>query len=179
MSRDNLVGMDKKYHQVFMEFQKEFPGEEEFAVVVESHNMDRNRQFVERLAAKLIPETNLFTDIFFKGDMVSLGKKALLFAPESDLQEMHKALNAYLPFIEQFTKATNLDSFFSLVNRQFRTAKREENAENNALVSSFVPALEKIIEQASVSVTLFGVPRFAGESMRFLAAARRRRKGCI
>ena len=58
MSRDNLVGSDKKYHQVFMKFQQEFPGEEEFAVVVESQNMDRNRQFVERLAAKLQPETN-------------------------------------------------------------------------------------------------------------------------
>ncbi|HEY3854521.1 MAG TPA: MMPL family transporter [Verrucomicrobiae bacterium] len=157
MSRDNLVGSDKKYHQVFMKFQKEFPGEEEFAVVAESKSMDRNRQFVERLAAKLMPETNLFTDIYFKGDMVSLGKKALLFAPESDLQDMHKTLNAYLPFIEQFTKATNLDSFFSLVNRQFRTAKREENAENNALISA-IPALQRIIDQASVSVTLPGTP---------------------
>ena len=69
-----------------MKFQKEFPGEDEFAVVVESQSMDRNRQFVERLAAKLAPETNLFTDIYFKGDMASLGKKALLFAPESDFE---------------------------------------------------------------------------------------------
>jgi hypothetical protein len=157
MSRDNLVGSDKKYHQVFMKFHQEFPGEDEFAVVVESQNMDLNRQFVERLAAKLQPETNLFTDIFYKGDMASLGQKALLFAPEADLKEMRTALQAYRPFIEQFTQATNLDSFFGLVNRQFRTAKREENAENNALISA-VPALQRIIEQASVSLSLPGIP---------------------
>jgi hopanoid biosynthesis associated RND transporter like protein HpnN len=157
MSRDNLVGSDKKYHQVFMKFQKEFPGEDEFAVVVESQNMDLNRQFVERLAAKLQPETNLFTDIYYKGDMASLGQKALLFAPEADLNDMRTALQTYRPFIEQFTQATNLDSFFELINRQFRTAKREENAQNNSLISA-IPALQRIIEQASISLSLPGIP---------------------
>jgi hypothetical protein len=157
MSRDNLVGSDKKYHQVYMKYQQEFPGEDEFAVVVESQSMDLCRQYVERLAAKLEPETNLFTDIYYKGDMASLGEKALLFAPEEDLKEMESALQTYRPFIEQFTRATNLNSFFGLINRQFRTAKREENAENNALISA-IPALQRIVEQASVSLSLPGVP---------------------
>lgn len=156
MSRDNLVGSDKKYHQVFMKYHKEFPGEDEFAAVVESPDMDRNRQFVERLAAKLEPETNLFTDVYYKGDMAALGRKALLFAPEADLKDMQKALQDYRPFIVQFTQATNLDSFFELINRQFRTAKREENAENNALIGA-IPALQRIIDQASVSLSLPGV----------------------
>lgn len=157
MSRDNLVGADKKYHQVFMNYQKEFPAEDEFAVVVESDNANLNRQFVERLAAKLEVETNLFTDIFYKGDMPSLGSKALLFAPASDLTEMRKTLEAYRPFIEQFTQATNLDSFFELINRQFRTAKEEENAENNALIGA-IPALQRIIDQASFSLAHSGDP---------------------
>jgi hopanoid biosynthesis associated RND transporter like protein HpnN len=157
MSRDNLVGSDKKYHQVFMKFHKEFPGEDEFAVVVESEDMDLNRQFVERLAVKLLPETNLFTDIYYKGDMAALGRKALLLAPEADLTEMQTMLRNYRPFIDQFTIATNLDSFFGLINRQFRTAKREENAENDALISA-IPALQRIIDQASVSLALPGTP---------------------
>jgi hopanoid biosynthesis associated RND transporter like protein HpnN len=157
MSRDNLVGSDKKYHQVFMKYHTEFPGEDEFAIVVESDSMDLNRQFVERLAAKLQPETNLFTDIYYKGDMAALGRKALLFAPEEDLKDMRTTLGAYRPFIEQFTRATNLDSFFELINRQFRTAKHEENAENTALISA-VPALQRIIDEASVSLSLAGTP---------------------
>ena len=87
MDRDHLVGSDKTYHQVFMEYRKEFPGEDELAVVVESGDQERNRQFVERLAAKLQLETNIFTDVFYKGDLKALGRKALLFAPD-DLKDL-------------------------------------------------------------------------------------------
>ncbi len=157
MSRDNLVGADKKYHQVFMRFHEEFPAEDELAVVVESENMERNRQFVERLAAKLEPETNLFTNLFYKGDLTSLGPKALLFVPEDDLKDLRQQLVDYRPFIEEFTEATNLDSFFGLINKQFRTAKRETNAQNSALVSA-IPALQRIIDQATDSLSRRGRP---------------------
>jgi hypothetical protein len=157
MDRDDLVGSDKKYHQVYMKYHEEFPGEDELAVVVESEDGDLNRQFVERLAAKLQPETNLFTDIFYKGDMASLGRKALLFAPEADLKDMRTMLESYRPFIDQFTQATNLESFFELINKQFRTAKQEENAENNALLGA-IPAMQRIVDQASFSLTHPGTP---------------------
>ena len=97
MSRDNLVGADKKYHQAYMKFRQEFPVQDELAVVVESEDPERNRQFVERLAARLEPETNLFTDVFYKGDLPSLGRKALLFVPESDLREMRASSRITAP----------------------------------------------------------------------------------
>jgi predicted RND superfamily exporter protein len=166
MSQDNLVGADKKYHQVFMKFREEFPGEDELAVVVESEDMERNRQFVERLAARLQPETNLFTDVFYKGDLPSLGPKALLFVPESDLQKMQEKLAEYKPFVEQFTRATNLNSFFELLNKQFRTAKREESAANNALIGA-LPALQRIVEQATDSLGRTGTPVSPGVTALF------------
>ena len=52
-SRSDLVGGDKKYHKIFLEFRKEFPAEDDIVVVVESEQMEKNRQFVERLGAKL------------------------------------------------------------------------------------------------------------------------------
>jgi len=165
-SQDNLVGSDKKYHQVYMKFRQEFPGEDELAVVVESEDMERNRQFAERLAAKLQPETNLFTDILYKGDLPSLGRKALLFVPESDLQKMKEKLVEFRPFIEQFTHATNLDSFFTLINRQIRTAKEEENASNNALLGA-LPALQRIIDSATDSLSRPGRPVSPGVTALF------------
>src|ERR1019366_7566040 len=90
IDKDDLVGGST--HQVYMKFRQEFPGEDELAVVVQSDDMERNRQFVERLAVRLEPETNLFTDVFYKGDMASLGRKALLFAPEDDLKQLQQAL---------------------------------------------------------------------------------------
>jgi hypothetical protein len=155
MDKDNLVGGPT--HAVYMKYRAEFPGEDELAVVVQSDDLERNRQFVERLAARLEPETNLFTDVFYKGDMASLGRKALLFAPEDTLKEMQQKLKDYRSFIQEFTTATNLDSFFGLINRQFRTAKREDNAENNALIRA-IPALQRIVDQASDSLSRAGTP---------------------
>src|SRR5881396_1630772 len=100
-SRDNLVGANKKYHQNFLKFKKEFPTQDDLVVVVESENVEKNRQFVERLGAKLEMETNLFHDVFYKGDLKMLGSKALLFVGESDLQDLKQRLKDYRPFIQQ------------------------------------------------------------------------------
>ena len=79
-------------------------------VVVESEHAEKNRQFVERLGAKLEAETNLFHDVFYKGDLKMLGAKALLFVPDQDLADLRQKLKDFRPFIAQFTRTTNLDS---------------------------------------------------------------------
>lgn len=48
LKQDDLVGSDKKYHQNFLRFKKEFPTQDDLAVVVESDTPEKNRQFVER-----------------------------------------------------------------------------------------------------------------------------------
>ena len=80
---------------------------------------------------------------------------------EQDLAELKKTLQDYRPFIEQFVRTTNLVSLFSMVNKQFRTAKREENAENQSLVQA-LPALERIITQARDSLQRLGTPPSPG-----------------
>src|SRR6266404_491681 len=147
-SRNNLVGSNKKYHQNFLRFKKEFPTQDDLVVVVESEDPQKNRQFVERLGARLETETNLFHDVFYKGDLKMLGSKALLFVPENDLAELKKTLSDYRPFIRQFTHTTNLVSLFSMINTEFRTAKAEQNSENESMVKAF-PALERIVTEAT------------------------------
>ena len=166
MNQNDLVGANKKYHQEYLKFRAEFPGQDELAVVVEGGDMERNRQFMERLAARLAPETNLFTDVFYKGDLRSLGSKALLFVPAEDLRQMREKLEKYRPFIEQFASATNLDAFFGLVNKQFRTAKREENAANKALIGA-LPALQRIVDDATDSLSRPGTPVSPGVTALF------------
>ena len=89
MNRDDLVGPNQKYHQNFLAFQKEFPQQDDLVVVVESDDMEKNRQFVERhRARKWQAETNLFRDVFYQQNLAMMGNKALLFVPENDLAEM-------------------------------------------------------------------------------------------
>src|SRR5882672_1190953 len=154
-SRDNLVGANKKYHQNFLKFKKEFPTQDDLVVVVESEDPEKNRQFVERIGAKLEARTNLFRDVIYKGDLKMLGSKALLIAPESDLRELKKTLEEFRPFIGQFTHITNLVSLFSTINTQFRTATREASPENESMVKA-LPALERIVQQAGASLRRAG-----------------------
>lgn len=167
-SRNNLVGANKKYHQNFLRFKEEFPTQDDIVVVVESESMDRNRQFVERLGARLEAETNLFHNVFYKGDLKMLGSKALLFVPESDLGDLKKALQDYRPFISQFTRTTNLVSLFNMINMQFRTAKRETNAENDSLVGA-LPILGRFVTSATDCLRRPGTPPSPGVTALFNA----------
>jgi hopanoid biosynthesis associated RND transporter like protein HpnN len=179
-NRSDLVGGEKEYHKIYLNFRKEFPVEDDIVVVVESEQMEKNRQFVERLGAKLESaltqvtkpgtgetlETNLFAHVFYKGDLKLMGRKALLFVPEASLREMEKSLREFSPFLKQFTQATNLVSLFNLVNRQFSRAKAEENEENKALMKAF-PALERIVDEATDGLLRVGVPPSPGISALF------------
>lgn len=165
-SRNDLVGSDKKYHQNFLAFKKEFPGQDDLVVIVESDRLDKNRQFVERLGAKLEAETNLFTDVFYKGDLKLMGSKALLFVPHDDLVGLQKQLKDYQPFIKNFSQATNLISLFTILNKQFRTAKQEASAENESMLGA-LPALERIVNEARESLQRPGKPPSPGVSALF------------
>ena len=143
MNRDNLVGPNQKYHQNYLAFQKEFPQPDDMVVVVESDDIEKNRQFAERIGAKLEAETNLFRDVFFQQSLAMMGKEALQFAATNNLAEMRDTLRTARPFITEFSKTTNLVSLFDQVNLAFRTAKQEDNAENRSLVKS-LPALGRI-----------------------------------
>ena len=165
-SRNDLVGSDKRYHQTFLEFKQEFPGQDDLVVIVESDRQDKNRQFVERLGAKLEAETNLFTDVFYKGDLKLMGTKALLFVPQADLVELQQKVKDYQPFIQNFAQATNLVSLFQTVNKQFLTAKRETNAANEAMLGA-LPALERIVNEAREGLQRPGKPPSPGVSALF------------
>lgn len=175
-TRASLVGANKKYHQLFQQFKKEFPTQDDMVVVVESEDAERNRQFIERLGAKVeaarirVPvrpgaeetvETNLFGRVFYTRDLKMLGSKALLFVPEEDLRGLKQRLQDYAPFIEPFTRTTNLVSLIDMVNTQFRTAKREVNSQTDSLVRA-LPALERIIAQATASLKRSGTPPSPG-----------------
>lgn len=165
-NRDDLVGSEKKYHQNFLQFKKEFPLQDDLVVVAESEDVEKNRQFVERLSAKLSIETNLFRDIFYQKDLAMMGNKALLFASEDDLTGLKEMLRADMPFIKKFTGTTNLISLFEQINTAFRTAPRETNAETSSLVQA-LPALERIISQATESLRRPGTPLSPGVTALF------------
>ena len=150
--RNDLVGTDKKYHQVFMEFREDFDDSGDLVAVIESEDREKNRQFVERLAARLRNEPDVFRDVFYKGDLTELGDKALLFIPDEELALLEETLTDFLPFIERFSATSNLVSLFDRINEEIVASRDKPEEEVEAMLSA-LPALERIIAAAGASVT--------------------------
>src|ERR1051326_4906431 len=51
--RRDLISADVKYHRDFLRFEQEFQSQDSIVAIVESDARAKNRQFVERLAARL------------------------------------------------------------------------------------------------------------------------------
>lgn len=167
MDRNALLDTDLTYNQHYVRLRQTFPSEPDLVAVVESENPEKNRQFVERLAARLdlestlVSPTNLFTDVFFKGDLPLLGRKALLFVPGTNLVELEKVLKDYRPFLMQFAGASNLSSLFGRINTLIRTAPRQADQNAESLVNA-LPALERIIRRGQESLSRPGSPPSPG-----------------
>ena len=57
--RNDLIDARKEYHRQYLTYLRDFRGENEVVAAVESEDREKNRQFVERLGAKLEKESNL------------------------------------------------------------------------------------------------------------------------
>jgi hypothetical protein len=160
-NRSHLIGTNLRQQRIYLKYRQEFPREDELMVVVQSGQRELNRQFLERLAARVAPQTNLFTSLFYKGDLAAFGPKALLLVSTSDLEEMRRVLREYRPFIQEFVQATNFNSLFGLVNKQFRAAPGAEIAATQSLVQR-IPFLQRLVEQATQSLLGPGMPPSPG-----------------
>jgi len=178
-SRNDLVSDKLHYHRNFLEFRKEFSAEDDIVVLVESEKTEKNRQFIERLGARLAAESEttprLFADVFFRGDLPMLGPKALLFLDEPTLGELQTRLREYRPFLERVVGSTNLGSLFQMINRQFRSAQQATTGENETLIGA-LPALERIVSQARESLVRSGSPPSPGVNALFGSGAEAERQ---
>ncbi len=166
-SRNNLVGTDKPHHRAFLEYKKEFPVQDDLVAAVESGDSEKNRQFVERLGARLESETNLFADVFYKGDLTLMGPKALQFVTNTTvLVEMLNSLHTAKPILQNFTQVTNLTSLFRQINTQFRSSSNQLDANTEAMIKA-LPALGRIARQAADSMERPGTPPSPGVTALF------------
>jgi uncharacterized protein len=166
-NQNDLVGHNFRDQRNFLELQTEFPQQgNDLVVVVESDDIEKNRQYIERLAARMVIETNLFRDVFYQQDPAAAGTKALFFASEDDLTNIEDALHEDIPFIRQFTQTTNLITFFEQINTDFRTASAGTNAQTDSMIQA-LPVLGNILTQATAALQMPGKPPSPGVASLF------------
>ncbi|MBK9139673.1 MAG: MMPL family transporter [Verrucomicrobia bacterium] len=170
MDRANLLGAEQRYHRVFQQYERDFGAGQDIVVVAESEDVERNRQFVERLAARMEAEPGLFTNVFFKGDLKLMGPKALLLVTNvQTLVEMEDALTKARPMLETISQVTNLPSLFRVINREFRAAATRQ-VTNAPPVLEALPALTRIMHLTADAIERPGVPPSPGIEALFSGA---------
>ncbi len=157
MDRSHLTGGNSPYQQARLRLRTEFPAPDDLVVVIQSSSAERNRQFVERLAARVRKQPDPFADLFYKGDLATLGPKSLQLVPEKNLRQLRDALRQNRPFIDKLTQVTNLNSLFNLINTEFLSGNTGPNAGVDMLIHS-LPSLQNIVVQATQSLSLPGTP---------------------
>lgn len=151
-SRDDLISVRESYRRHYLEFRREFNIHDNFFVLVESENRDRNREFVERLAERIQADSR-FAGALYRGGLKMMGDKALLFLPEETLAELKQNLHTFQPFFQAFAHSTNLNTFFGSVNRQFRTLGENPDANlGEAALANSVRTLQRVVDSAVESV---------------------------
>ena len=116
------------------------------------------------LALKLAAETNLFTDVWHKGDLPMMWQKPCYSAvPDNDQVNTKQRLQDVTPFIQKFSRSTNLVSLFEQNNAAFARigAARNECGRAESLIQS-LPALTRIVSQADASLNGPGTPPSPG-----------------
>jgi uncharacterized protein len=172
-ARGDLVSEKIKYQRDYVEFKREFQLPDSMIAMAESDSPEKNRMFVERLAARIQREPSLFANTVYKGDLGQMGRKGLLFLSQDSLDEVSRICREDWPFIETFSKADNLNTALRALNREFREGSPSAN--NGKDLAEAAPALRafrRTIDQASRSITepltnnFPGIPALFGDQNR-------------
>lgn len=163
---NDLVSADTAYQRQWQALKDEFQLKDDLVALVESEDREKNRQFVERLAARLEAETNLFAGIFYKGDLRTMGPKALMMLPEDRLEQVLHALRDYEPLVGKFSNVTNLNSLLVEVEAQWRATAKEDGTNGHTFAAA-LPALTRIVDQGAASLQRTGVPPSPGVTTLF------------
>jgi uncharacterized protein len=148
-SKQDLISPHESYWRQFLEFKKAFNIHENLFVLVESESQEKNREFVERLAARLRADDE-FSAVYYRAGLELMGPKALLFLPEETLAGLQQNLRTNQPLFQTYSRVGNLEALFALVNRQFRLADApgSEGPKPGSLSRS-LPALQWVVDSAA------------------------------
>jgi len=164
---NDLVSPDVGYQQLWQGLREEFHIQDDMVTLVESSDPEKNRQFMERLAARLEGEPQLFTDIYYKGDLRAMGTKALLMLPEPELERLLAGLRECRPFVGKFVNVTNLSSLFVEVEAEWQEVLSD--GAGAAQLTQALPALVQVVQQGAASLKRVGVPPSPGLTTLFAA----------
>jgi hopanoid biosynthesis associated RND transporter like protein HpnN len=152
---NDLLRSDASYHQKYLEYTKEFRAEEDYAIVIEGEDFDKNKECVEFIVAELKKNPDLFQNIFYKIDLGDLAKeRGLLFLEIPQLKDIQKQISQFTTLLGKDKFTLDLNSLLSVASMQFdqknmRAADKnpEAGASLDAFAQEFVSSLTALADR--------------------------------
>jgi len=159
-SRNDLIGRDSEYWRLYSAYTKEFRSEEDYIVVVESKDPQRNRQAVDAITKALVdPQLNQpakgesplaqqfrADDVFARVNLDPLQQWFLYYLSTDDLVQIRDSLKDFGQLVAILQHRPKLDTFFDSMNRMLQQMDGAKEAERRQM-EAFVPTITAIAKQ--------------------------------
>jgi len=160
-SSTDLIGADNETHQRQLAYQDEFRQSEDFVVLFQSENPERNIEAVEALAAAVRQEPLLVdptgSNLLYKADTEHLRKFGLFYLSEADLEGIEQILKTAIDFGTdgQVTVTRTLQA----ISDRLEPGRQSGDAGTVEFLPQFLGALEKALATGQIELDpalLFG-----------------------
>jgi uncharacterized protein len=127
--RNDLISPHKEHQQRWREYLAEFGDDDDIVVVVKGTDRPRMEKALEELAAQVQARSDLFDRLFYKVDLRSLRKRALLFLPVEEIRAIQHHLEDMGQLLKHGWISWKLLTLSSLLQEAVqRTAKMKTEA---------------------------------------------------
>lgn len=146
-NRNDLVRADSHTHELFLDYMKEFRSDEDFIIVVEGANVERNRACVEAIAARLREQPEVFPSFFYRIDFSSLDDRLLFYLTQKQLDEIHVSQQSFAEVVERLGSKNDLVGLLKNANELMdpdRLQKEGEFEKMQPFLDSFIENLVQL-----------------------------------
>ena len=121
-SRNTLASSQARYIQIEKDLGEDFGQIDYLVVVIEPPHLERGKQFVHALTARLRADTAHVEHVVDKIDTTSLEGKKLLLLSQQELRTLRQRLEDAQDFISELSQAPGLVSLLNAINQEISKA---------------------------------------------------------
>jgi hypothetical protein len=146
-NRNDLIRTDSANQKLFLEYVNEFRKDEDFIVVVESPDIERNRECVRRLGDRLQQQPEVFPNVFYRVDFSALDDRLLLYLTEAQLREVEKSQEQFSELIAKLGPSRDLTGLLKNANDMMnpdRLQKEGEFEKMQPFLNSFIENMTQL-----------------------------------
>ncbi|MGD0652584.1 MAG: hypothetical protein ABSA97_15830, partial [Verrucomicrobiia bacterium] len=146
-SRNDLIGRDSEYWRLYSEYAREFRAEEDYVVVVESDQPERNKAAVDALVHALLSPKNISqpddspaaqqfvaADLFYRVDLGAFQRWFLYYLSIEDLN----CVRDFPQLIPALRQEPNIVGFFGVVDQMLQQLEVTEEGRKKCMLG-FLP----------------------------------------